>query len=207
MLTERHGWAPLRVLSTASVRQRLRQPPAGARTLKLGDVGSDLYIPGSGLDPVASLQSGRTLDRALLGGEVLLSTLGSSPRAAYVDEEVPPLVFPSDSWVRLRFRDSPAAWALLLSTPAIRRQIGRFAVGTVQQFVPPEALSSVHVPVPAPEVRERWQRTIERHHALRRDHDRRWAAVLDALTLAYDRVHAPLDAPTSPRRALETSSR
>lgn len=51
----------------------------------------------------------RTLAQPLVPGEVLLSTLGSSFRTAYVDHEVPKNTFPSDGWVRVRFRETPAA--------------------------------------------------------------------------------------------------
>lgn len=193
-LSSSQGWAPLRLLATFVNRDRLQLAPAGARALRLSDVGEDLFVPTLQANAdVSALLSGRTLSKPLIGGEVLLSTLGTSSRAAYVDESVPANTFPTDNWVRLRFRETPAAWALLLSAPTIRCQIGRLAVGTIQQFVPPEALQSVHVPVPERESRDRWQRAVERHHAQRREFDRRWDTLWSALMQAFDDTHSFFD--------------
>jgi hypothetical protein len=136
--------------------------------------------------------TGRTLGKPLAAGEVLLSTLGASFRVAYVDDGVPPNTFPTDSWVRLRFRETPAAWALLLSTHQTRWQTARLAVGSARQFVPPEALLSIHVPTPERETRDRWQRAVERHHAQRRILDHRWNTLLTALSRIFDDTHGLL---------------
>ncbi len=192
-LSGQYGWLPLGALALTSDRTRLKRCPDGARAVRLGDVGGDLLVR---LDPsveVSPLQPGRTLDQPLIGGEVLLSTLGSSPRTAYVDGAIPRRVFPTDSWVRLRFRETPAAWALLLSTPTICRQIGGLAVGSVQQFVPPEMLMSVYLPIIEPEVRERWQRTVERHHDRRRDLEHRWSLLNVSFMRIFDQVHGVMD--------------
>ena len=88
-------------------------------------------------------------------------------------------------------RGTPGAWALLLSTELVRSQATRLAVGSVQQFVPPEALLSLHVPIPAREIRDRWQRTLERHHQQKRALDRRWAVLMAELAAVFDGVHRP----------------
>lgn len=93
---------------------------------------------------------------------------------------------------------TPAAWALLLSTDALRSQAARLAVGSVQQFVPPEALRSLRVPMSPCEVRDRWQRAVERHHAQRRTQDRQWAALVSEVTALFEAAHGPF-AETHPR--------
>ena len=93
--------------------------------------------------------------------------------------------------MRVRFRETPAAWALLLSTDAARSQAARLVVGSVQQFVPPDALRSLRVPVPPREVRDRWQRTVERHHAQRRTQDRQWASLMTEMTSVFEAAHRP----------------
>lgn len=183
------GWVAVRDLAMAEARTRLSSVPEGARALRLGDVAEDLYVAAAEAQ-AADLDPGRTLARPLIGGEVLISTLGASFRVAYVDEAAPPDTFPTDAWARLRFRETPAAWALLLATGQVRWQTSRLAVGTVQQFVPPEALMSVHLPIPEREIRDRWQRAVERHHAQRRALDRRWAALVAGLERVFERVHA-----------------
>lgn len=191
VLEDEVGWLAIGELASFDARVRLARAHEAARVLRLSDVGDDLFV--SSLDGAASseLIPSRTMATALVPGEVLLSTLGSSFRAAYVDDDVRPNTFPVDSWVRLRFRETPAAWALLLSTEPLRSQAARLAVGSVQQFVPPDALRSLRVPTPPREVRDRWQRAVERHHAHRRSLDRQWSALVSELSAVFDAVHRP----------------
>jgi hypothetical protein len=193
-LEEEAGWFALADLATFEDRSRLSHAREGARALRLSDVGDDLLVDGA---PTHDLIPGRTLAKPLVPGEVLLSTIGSSFRAAYVDGDVPPNTHPVDSWVRLRFRETPAAWALLLSTEPLRLQAARLTVGSVQQFVPPDALRSLRVPIPPREVRDRWQRAVERHHAQRREQDREWSALSHELAMLFDTVHRPFVNPSS----------
>jgi len=189
-LAEELAWVPVRSLAAADTRSRLLSAPDGARTLRLSDVADDLFVGALRDKPdAAHLATGRTLSKPLIAGEVLLSTLGASFRVAYVDDDIPPNTFPTDGWVRLRFRETPAAWALLLSTQQVRSQTARLAVGSVQQFVPPEALLSVHVPTLERETRDRWQRAVERHHSQRRQIDRRWTTLLTTLAGVFDDAH------------------
>lgn len=200
VLADELGWVALGELAPSDDRARLTHTPESARVLRLRDVGDDLFVAPTD-DATDDLILSRTLAKPLTPGEVLLSTIGSSFRTAYVDDDVPKHTFPADSWVRLRFRETPAAWALLLSTEALCAQAARLTVGSVQQFVPPEALRSLHVPVPPREVRDRWQRAVERHHAQRRLQDRAWSALLGELWATFDAVHRPFA--QAPSRAKE----
>lgn len=204
-LADELEWRPLRVLAHAAPRRRLPSVPGGARALRLSDVADDLFVAeSSAQDDPSEINRTRTLDKPLIPGEVLLSTLGTSFRTAYVDEGVPRHTYVSDGWVRLRFRETPAAWALLLSTPAAREQTRRLAIGSVQQFVPPEALLNVHVPTPDRETRDRWQRILDRHHAQRRELEQRWHSLLSALARVYDHAHGRyLARPSRDREVLQ----
>jgi hypothetical protein len=190
-LEDEFGWVIVAELASFAPRARLPRAHEGGRVLRLSDVGEDFLVPS--FDDAASSQiiPSRTLAKPLVPGEVLLSTLGSSFRAAYVDDDIPPNTFPVDGWVRLRFRETPAAWALLLSTVPLRSQAARLTVGSVQQFVPPDALRSLRVPTPPRDVRDRWQRAVERHHAQRRSLDHQWSALANELSAAFDTVHRP----------------
>lgn len=189
-LAEDLGWVAIAELASWDDRARLTYAPEGTRALRLRDVGEDLFVAPTD-DAKEDLVPSRMLAKPLVPGEVLLSTLGSSFRTAYVDDDVPQNTFPTDGWVRVRFRETPAAWALLLSTDALRSQAARLVVGSVQQFVPPEALRSLRVPVPPREVRDRWQRAVERHHAQRRTQDRQWAALVTEMTGLFEAAHRP----------------
>lgn len=203
-LEDELGWMAIAELALFDARARLPRAHEGARVLRLSDVGDDLLVPSFDGGGSSEVIPSRTLAKPLVPGEVLLSTLGSSFRAAYVDDDVPPNAFPIDGWVRLRFRETPAAWALLLSTASLRSQAARLTVGSVQQFVPPDALRSLRVPTPPREVRERWQRAVERHHAQRRSLDRQWSALASELWAAFDAVHQPFaDARSDAREVLK----
>lgn len=187
-LGEALGWVPLTDWVTFGERARLGQTQEGIRCLRLSDVGDDLFPDGA---LSFEFLPSRTMATALLPGDVLLSTTGTGFRSAYVDEGIPPRTHPVDGWVRLRCRETPAALALLLSTESMRSQIARLAIGSVQQFVPQEALNSVRIPVPAREVRERWQSTIERLHDQRRTIERHWAALVGDLSNVFESIHRP----------------
>lgn len=189
-LAEELGWVAIADLATWGDRTRVTHALENVRTLRLRDVGEDAFISVAA-DANEALIASRILARPLLPGEVLLSTLGSSSRTAYVDDDAPRNTYPTDGWVRLRFRETPAAWALLLSTDALRSQAARLAVGSVQQFVPPDALRSLRIPVPTREVRERWQRAVDRHHAQRRVHEQQWAELMGEMTAVFEAIHRP----------------
>lgn len=185
------GWVALSELASMDDRSRLNSTNNHCRALRLSDVGEDLLVPSLEDDSSSEAIPSRTLAKPLVHGEVLVSTLGTSFRAAYVDEEAPSTTHPVDSWVRLRFRETPAAWALLLATKPVRSQAARLTVGSVQQFVPPEALRSLRLPIPPREVRDRWQRAVEIHHAEWRALERRWSALLNDLASIFETVHRP----------------
>ncbi|MGK3990753.1 hypothetical protein WME99_47345 [Sorangium sp. So ce136] len=178
-------------LASPDDRARLPRAHEGARALQLSDVGDDLLVSSLYGASNSEIIPSRTLATPLVLGEVLLSTLGINFRAACVDDDVPPNTFPVDGWVRLRFRETPAAWAPLLSTEPLRSQATRLTVGSVQQFVPPDALRSLQVPTPPREVRDRWQRAVERHRARRGSLDHQWSALANELSAVFDAVHQP----------------
>jgi len=196
-LEQDHGWVATGDLAVSVDRSRLTHVQEGARPLRLRDVGDDLFVSPAEEGPGQEIMPSRTLAKPLEPGEVLLSTLGSSFRVAYVDDDVPPDTFPVDGWARMRFRETPAAWALLLATDPLRSQAARLAVGTVQQFVTPEALRSLRVPAPPRELRDRWQRAVDRHHAQRRALDRQWSALMSELMTVFTAVHQPFAATTA----------
>lgn len=189
-LEAEHAWVSVDKLATLDDRARMSAVPEAARALRLSDVGEDLFVPSLG-GSSTDVNPTRTLARELLVGEVLLSTVGTSFRVAYVDEGLPPHTYPVDGWARFRFHETPAAWAVLLATASLRTQATRLAIGTVQQFVPPEALRNLRLPAPPREVRERWQRAVERHHAHWRVLEREWSGLLEELSRVFEAVHRP----------------
>ncbi|WP_316237054.1 hypothetical protein [Bradyrhizobium sp. SZCCHNR1015] len=182
---------PIAGLAAFDARARLSRARQGARVLRLSEVGIDLLVPSPDNAVSPQIIPRRTLAKPLVLGEVLLSTLGRSFRAACVDDNVPPDTFPVEGSVRLRLRGSPAARALLLATEPLRSRAARLTGGSVQQFVPPEALRSLRVPPPPRDWRDRWQRAVERSHVYRRVLDRQWSVFAKALSAGFDAVHRP----------------
>jgi hypothetical protein len=201
VLEEQNSWVALGDIASFGDRARLTSTDDCSWALRLSDVGENLFVPSVEQATLSNATWTRMLAKPLVPGEVLVSTLGSSFRAAYIDEEAPTHTHPIDGWVRLRFRETPAAWALLLSTAPVRSQAARLTIGSVQQFVPPDALRLLRLPAPPREVRDRWQRAVERHHAQRRALDRRWSDLLVELSSLFDAVHRPFRS----RRATEVT--
>ena len=194
-LARQHAWVTLGDLATLASGDRLAAMPPNACVVRVSDVGDDLFVPS--LPNGNDAQPWRTFSQPLVEGDVLVSLFGPNPRPAYLDAAVPVDAYPTDSWARLRFHQTPAAWALLLSTASIQAQIRRLVTGVVQQFVPRRALLTVHLPVPEQATLDRWQRTVERHHAQRRALDQTWNALLsDIAQLFDDIINATCAAPT-----------
>jgi len=167
-LAER-GWPSIGALAQGWAEQpRFREGEPGlegdtARVLRLSDGRDDLLVDTSGLGPADQL-SARVYGEPLREGEVLLSTLVNLPRVLFVDCPTPVPVLPVDYWARLSFSRLPGAYALLLSTEIVQRQLLGMAIGTVQQFMPPRAVERVRLP-PIDEARlSGWHRRLMSHH-------------------------------------------
>jgi hypothetical protein len=185
----RAGWPLLSSLVTPlHDRTRMAEMSEGDKVVRLSDIGSELMVPGE-LSKVSPQQMFHTFAAPILAGEVLLSTLVSSPSCAYIEGTLPNKSYPSDHWVRLRFRETPGAWALILSTPFIQDQMRKMAIGSVQQFTTPQAILSMHLPPVDKETRERWHRVIQRHHEQKRKLEERRSTLWEESVRLFDKEH------------------
>ena len=185
-----YQWVAVGSLVSLESRTRLAQLPPNAHVLRLGDVADDFFVPAADAKKASeTAPANRTLAQQLLPGDVLVSTLGNSFRTAYADSDIQTRIYPSDAWVRLRFNETPAAWALLLSTPIVKSQVARLAIGVMQQFVPPSSLLDLLVPTPDRSTRDRWQRQFDQHHTGRRIIEQSWAQFQKACRNLFDVIH------------------
>jgi hypothetical protein len=152
-------WQPLPAFLLPDSPSRNRLPPMDdpIPVLRLRDVGHVPLVPAS-LTPSLPAQANRIFRDPLQPEDVLLSTLGSSPRVAFAPASLQPPVYAVDHWERLRFRSHAAAFALILQTGAVTRQLRSLASGSVQQFIRPEDIQRLFLPVLADETLAHWDR-------------------------------------------------
>jgi hypothetical protein len=172
------GWVPLRHLVTQrrEPAERLAAISGPMRTLQLSDI-SDNFTPPTGAARDVAMSNRRVFAHPLSENDVLLSTLVTSPRVTFADTPPAVAVYPTDHWYRLRFRETPGAWALVLATPTIHDQLKRLAIGTVQQFAQPSTVLRLVLPNIPLETRLKWDGFLRRWQQRRRNLDDEWLAL------------------------------
>lgn len=138
------GWVPLRHFLVDEP-ARLRDPIPPSRLLLLSDAKGDLSFALPELAPVKPPWF-RIYADPLRPDEILLSTLGSSPKVALNHPVVPSTVWLSDQWARLDGGAVPGALALLLGTTQVTWQLARAATGAVRQFIGRGELVDIRLP-------------------------------------------------------------
>jgi hypothetical protein len=191
LLRDEVGWRPLTDLLSPQQPSRRRRTAAGAddRYLRLSDVGTDLSIKVPEM-PDAPPMAGRVYAEPLATEEVLLSLLVTNPRVAFAGAVPEPDIFVTDHWERLRFRETPGAWALVLNTSPVRRQLGLLAMGTVQQFAHPDALRSLVLPPIEDDLRRKWDRQLRRYQVRHQELEARWRQLWPQAQALYQAVHS-----------------
>jgi hypothetical protein len=190
-LRDRQGWVRLDELLAPGQprRKRMTQVAPLGRYLRLGDVGPDLMItpPAEG----GTLpQPGRVYAEPLSPDEVLLSMLVTSPRVAFAGPEPAAGIHVIDHWERFRFRETPGAWALVLNTAAVRRQMPLLAMGSAQQFTHPESVRGLVLPPVSLDLRLKWDKVLRRCQARHHDLEARWRDLWPWALALYHAAHA-----------------
>lgn len=154
-------------------RARISVPPAGAPFVRLRDIKPDLTIDWA--SAIAWQQElPRSYQAPLTSGEVLVSTMVSSLGVAYVDKVPANDIYITDHLERLRFRETPGAWALLLQTSMVRTQLQRSAIGSVQQFATRASIQQLRLPMVERKRRIEWEEALMRHHQRKAALDAQW---------------------------------
>jgi hypothetical protein len=154
-------WKSIRrfLIPATPSRQRFLGIEEPIRMLRLGDISNIPVVPDSLPDQVPP-QANRVFATPLVADDVLLSTLGSRPRVVFTPAPLEQPVFPVDHWERLRFHSHAGAYVLILRTEPILEQLRTLATGTVQQFVRPDDIQQLQLPVLPDDTLARWDRTF-----------------------------------------------
>jgi hypothetical protein len=173
------GWKSIHHLTvtTGLGGHRITDSADGVRTLQLSDVGDDLTVLKSQVR--SDVSAGRRVyAEPLLVNEVLLSALVSRSRVAFVGNKPSKSIYPTDHWHRLRFHETPGAWAAVLSDPEIHEQLERLAIGTVQQFAPPWTIRKLVLPDISLETRIKWDTFLRRWQERRLELEYDWVRLM-----------------------------
>lgn len=172
-------WSPIhRLVSMTSGRgERLGKDVSEYWCLRLSDVGHDLRVP-------SILSRGQTGNRnvyadPLVDGEVLQSLLATSPRTVFVSERPGRDVYPTDHWVRLFFNETPGAWALVMQTEPVVRQLRSMTTGLTQQFATTAAVAHLVLPPIPLQTRVTWDARLRRYQRRRHELDSDWKVLVD----------------------------
>ena len=172
-------WRPLRLclLPEEPSRGRFSQFDEPLPVLRLSDVGEIPLVP-ERLEASVPSQVGRVYSEPIAAEDILLSTLGSSPRVAFAPIKTEPPVYAVDLWERLRFRSHAAAYALILQSSAIRRQLRSLASGSVLQFIRHEDVQRLVLPVHDDETLTHWDRSFRSLAKAWLQTDAEWKAMM-----------------------------
>jgi hypothetical protein len=191
------GWVPLdRCMAPATEQPaRTRLPMAESspeqvrlRCLRISDVCSDLTVA-QAPEKADVAWPGRVYRLPLKPEEVLVSLLVSSSTVAYAGDIPRSDIYVTDHWERLRFRETPGAWAMILSSPLIGVQLRLLAQGSARQFLSSGAVRQVLVPVLPREERLPWDRALLRYQQHRLELEESWGKLWHEALAAYDRTH------------------
>ncbi len=168
-------------------RERLNQNVGEIPYLRLSDVEQDLMV--KQVEPMPVTQATRIYKRPLGKGEVLLSTFAGNPSVAFIDKGLEEKVYVTDHWARLRFTETPAAWALVLNSKPIQQQMQGLAMGTIQQFIYADRLQRLLLPEVDKDLRHRWEEVVLNHHQRKRELDHKWQSVWQETQQVFNEVH------------------
>jgi hypothetical protein len=198
------GWVPLHHLISQGREpaERLATVHGSRRTLQLADV-SDSFILPTGATRNMAASNRRVFAHPLSENDVLLSTLVTSPCVTFAGMHPATAVYPTDHWYRLRFRETPGAWALVLDAPAMHAQLERLAIGTVQQFAQPSTVRRLVLPNIPLETRIKWDGFLRRWQQRRRDLDDAWLGLRRQSYRLLQETHKMYGVWTQPPAALD----
>ena len=188
-LKRESGWIDLKTLLGKKIaKSRLSKSPEIGRYLRLSDTDRDLTF--SLPEAEANLRSpNRVFAKPLTKGEVLVSNFIAPFKVVFLDESPSKTVYISDSWERLRFKETPGAWALVLNSKMIQTQLSGMAIGSIQQHIRPENIPRLVIPNVALITRQKWeQRLLSLHIKHRELLERRQSIDREAEEL-FNQVH------------------
>ena len=168
-LKQELGWIDLKTLLGKKIaKSRLSKSLETGRYLRLSDIDRDLTF--SLPEAEANLRSSnRIFAKPLTQTEVLVSNFIAPFKVVFVDETPSATIYVTDSWERLRFKETPGAWALVLNTKMIQTQLSGMAIGSIQQHIRPENIPRLVIADVALKTRQKWEQKLLSLHKKHRE--------------------------------------
>ncbi len=188
-LKQESGWIVLeKLLGKKIAKSRLSKSPETLRYLRLSDIERDLTfsLPETRSDWSSPY---RLFARPLTQGEVLISNFIAPFKVVFLDETPSTTVYVTDSWERLRFKETPGAWALILNTEVVQTQLSGMAIGNAQQHIRPENIPRLVIPNVALEIRQHWEKRLLRLHKKHRELLQQRQLIDREAEALFNRVH------------------
>jgi len=196
-LQENLGWVPLERCLAPEKEQpaRTRLPiadssvePVRLRCLRISEVGPDLTVA-QAPEKEEIGWPGRVYRLPLRQEEVLVSLLVSSPTVAFAGEIPRSDIYVTDHWERLLFRETPGAWAMILTSPLIRIQLRLLAQGSARQFLSIGTVGQILVPVFPHEERLPWHSALLRYQRNRLELEEEWRKLWNEAAAVFTKTH------------------
>ena len=188
-LKQESGWIDLKTLLGKKIaKSRLSEFPKTGRYLRLSDIDRNLTF--SLPEAEANLKSpNRVFAKPLTPGEVLVSNFIAPFKVVFLDLTPSVTVYVSDSWERLRFKETPGAWALILNAKMVQTQLSGMAIGSIQQHIRPENIPRLVIPNVALKTRQEWEQKLLRLHKKHRELLERRKLIDRDTEALFKRVH------------------
>jgi hypothetical protein len=183
------GWVPISKLSMmgSGVHERLDRDVGAIPYIQLNDIDRDLMV--GMVTPAPVTQATRIFKEPLSKGEVLLSTFAANPKVVFVDRSLDDKIYVTDHWKRLRFLETPAAWAAILNAEPVREQLAGLAMGSIQQFIYADRLTQLMVPLVPLDRRRLLEQVVFTHHQRKRELNQKWHSLWDETLRLFNEVH------------------
>ena len=102
----------------------------------------------------------RTHKRLLQNNDVLVSTFAQDPKVAAVLNVTNTQLQISEQLAVVKFHHSPGAYALLMETPLIKKQVAWLATGSIQRFIQPSMLNKIVMPEIERDTANKWHQQL-----------------------------------------------
>jgi len=188
-LKQELGWINLETLLSKKIaKSRLSKFPERLRYFGLSDVSRDLTFSLPEVKANSKIPY-RLFAKPLAQGEVLISNFIAPFKVVFLDEAPSKTVYVSDSWVRLQFKETPGAWALILNTKIVKTQLSGMTIGSIQQHIRPENIPRLVIPNVVLKTRQDWEQKLLSLNKKHRELQKRRESINLETEALFNRVH------------------
>lgn len=194
ILKEEFGCVPIRQLAAVNpkiTRLTHQHTTTGFQIIKIKDINEQQAI--TKLTESSSESAWRYHKRLLSKFDVLVSTFVQEPKVAIVSNEISAPTFASEQLAVLNFHHTPGAYALLMETPMVRRQITGLATGMVQRFIQPKMLERIVLPRIDRDMAHKWHHQLIELLKEKASANEKLEALYKKMYLVYRQLHPEMN--------------